>query len=106
LKSFGWLSQATTSIHLFIDNVGAYGTNTTREEYNRILKDKFNVIVLWQIINSPEMNMLNLGTWVMIQCVVAHMYRGKLVLKEALCKTVYHAFNSLEGVKLINIAKQ
>lgn len=42
----------------------------------------------------------------MIQCVVAHMYRGKLVLKEALCKTVYHAFNSLEGVKLINIAKQ
>jgi hypothetical protein len=61
---------------------------------------------LWQIANSPETNMLDLGAWATIQCIVAHMHKGKRVQKDALCKTVYHAFNSLESRKLGSIGKR
>jgi hypothetical protein len=89
-----------------MDNAGRHGTNAVKDKYIRILNEEFNAIVLWQIFNSPEMNMLNLGACLTIQYIVAHMHRGKLVLKDALCKTVYHVFDSLESVKLSNIAKQ
>jgi hypothetical protein len=105
-NAFHWLPKATTSIHLFMDNSGGHSTNAAKEEYVRILEDEFNVIVLWQIANSLEMNMLDLGAWVTIQCIVTHMYRGKQVQKDALCKTVYHAFNSLESTKPSRTGKQ
>jgi hypothetical protein len=91
-NAFHWLPKAITSIHLFMDNAGGHGTNAVKEEYIRILHDKFNMIVLWQIVNSLETNMLNLGAQVTIQCIVTHMHRGKQVQKDALCKTVYLAF--------------
>jgi hypothetical protein len=59
-NAFHWLPKATTSIHLFMENAGGHGTNAVKEEYVRILEDEFNMIVLWQIANSPETNMLNL----------------------------------------------
>jgi hypothetical protein len=105
-SSFHWLPQETEAIHLFTNNAGGHGTNDAREKYVSILKSEFNIIVIWQIANSPETNMLDLGAWVTIQCIVSHMHRGKRVQKDTLCKTVYNAFESLESIKLENIASR
>jgi hypothetical protein len=104
-KSFNWVA-ADTIIHLFMDNAGGHGTNKARNEYVQILYNDYKVQVIWQIANSPETNMLDLGAWVTVQCIVAHMHRGKRVQKDVLCKTVYHAFFSLQPNKLENIAQR
>jgi hypothetical protein len=104
--SFDWLPKETEEIHLFMDNAGGNGTNDAREQYVSILKSEFNIIVIWQIANSPETNMLDLGAWVTIQCIVSHMHRGKHIQKDTLCKTVYNAFDTLESIKLENIASR
>jgi hypothetical protein len=104
-SSFWWLSDSTV-IHLFMDNAGGHGSNTARKEYVRILQDEYKVQVIWQIANSPETNMLDLGAWVTIQCIVAHMHRGKRMHKDALCKTVNNAFESLDSSKLASIGKR
>jgi hypothetical protein len=63
---FDWLPKETEEIHLFMDNAGGHGTNDARQQYVSILKSEFNIIVIWQIANSPETNMLDLGAWVTI----------------------------------------
>jgi hypothetical protein len=60
--------------------------------YVQILYDDYKIQLIWQIANSPGTNMLDLGAWVTVQCIVAHMHHGKRIQKDALCKTVYHAF--------------
>jgi hypothetical protein len=104
-RSFWWLSDSTV-IHLFMDNAGGHGSNSARKEYVRILQDEYKVQIIWQIANSPETNMLDLGAWVTIQCIVAHMHRGKRMHKDALCKTVNNAFESLDSSKLASIGKR
>jgi hypothetical protein len=52
----------------------------------------WSVRYIYMYDNSPETNMLDLGAWVTVQCIVAHMHHGKRIQKDALCKTVYHAF--------------
>jgi hypothetical protein len=101
--SFDWLPQETEEIHLFMDNAGGHSTNDAREQYVSILKSEFKIIVIGQIANSPETNMLDLGTWVTIQCILSHMHCGKCIQKDMLCKTVYNAFETLESGKLENI---
>jgi hypothetical protein len=102
--SFDWLPQEIEEIHLFMDNTGGHGTNVAREQYVSILKLEFNIIVVWQIANSPETNMLDLGAWVTIQCIMSHIYCGKHIQKDTLCKTVHNAFETLKSGKLENIA--
>ena len=53
----------TKPIGLFMDNAGGHGRDDIKKEYVRILFEDCNIIVIWQIVNSPEANMLNLGIW-------------------------------------------
>jgi hypothetical protein len=48
--------------------------------------------------------MLDLGAWVMVQYIVAHMHHGKKIQKDALCKAVHHTF-LLQSSKLKNITQ-
>ena len=64
-------------ITLFMDNAGGHGTVAAKEQYVKILQDKYNVIVSWQSLNSPETNILNLGVWMTIQSVVEWMQRQR-----------------------------
>ena len=48
-------------IHLLMDNAGWHGTKVAKEEYTEILKSEFNIIVQWQLLNSPELTLLDLG---------------------------------------------
>ena len=58
-------------VHLFLDNAGGHGTNEGKEQYERkILYEDYFVILEWQVPNSPETNMMDLGAWMAIQSVV------------------------------------
>ena len=56
-----------------MDNAGGQGTFDMKREYGKILRDKFNVVILWQIPNLPESNMLDLGVWTTIQSVIEYI---------------------------------
>ena len=91
-----WVPK-TDPIHLFIDNAGGHGTNEGKDKYEKILKDKFNIILTWQVPNSPETNMLDLGAWMTIQSVVEELHRQRLMNEDALADTVMQAFDEFDG---------
>ena len=45
-KDFWWVSN-DIPIYLFMDSQGGHGTNDTKAEYERMLKEEHNVIILW-----------------------------------------------------------
>ena len=47
-----------TPIYLFIDNAGGLGTTIAKEKYVKILEDHYNVKITWQVLNSPETNII------------------------------------------------
>lgn len=46
-----------------MDNTGGHDTGDVIKEYITILKDKHNVIVVFQVPRSPYTNLLDLGVW-------------------------------------------
>ena len=46
-----------------MDNVGGHGTTKVKKEYVSTFQEKFNTIIFWQMPNSPETNLLDLGMW-------------------------------------------
>ena len=99
-----WVPK-TDPIYLFIDNAGGHGTDEGKCKYEEILKDKYNVILEWQVPNSPETNMLDLGAWMSIQSVVEELHRQRLMNEDALADTVMQAFEEFDGpTKLAAIA--
>jgi hypothetical protein len=105
IRSKMWWVPKTDPIYLFIDNAGGHGTNEGKDKYEKILKDKFNIILEWQVPNSPETNMLDLGAWMTIQSVVEELHRQRLMNENALADTVMQAFADFDGkTKLAAIA--
>ena len=47
-------------ITLFMDNAGGHGKIEEKEQYEQILKDELNVMIEWQVSQSPQTNMLDL----------------------------------------------
>ena len=94
-------------IHLFIDNAGGHGTNKGKEEYEKILYEDYFIILLWQVPNSPETNMLDLGAWMTIQSVVEKLHRQRVMNEDALADTIEEAFDNFDGyTKLAAIARR
>ena len=91
-----WVPK-TDPIHLFIDNAGGHGTDEGKSKYEEVLKEKYNVILNWQVPNSPETNMLDLGAWMTIQSVVEELHRQRLMNEDALADTVMQAFEEFDG---------
>ena len=94
-------------IHLFIDNAGGHGTNEGKDKYEKILAEKYNIILKWQVPNSPETNMLDLGAWMTIQSEVEDLHRQRMMNEDALSASVMQAFDEFDGyTKLEAIAKR
>jgi hypothetical protein len=94
-------------IHLFIDNAGGHGTNAAKDQYEKILLDDYIVILDWQVPQSLETNMLDLGAWMLIQNVVEKLHRGRVMKEDALAETVLEAFQKFDGItKLAAIARR
>jgi hypothetical protein len=98
-----WIPPAEP-ITLFMDNTGGHGTNTTKEEYVRILYDKYKILVEWQIPNSPDTsNILDLGFWVTHQAIVEWMHRLKQMDVDTLTQMVVEAFRLVDCDKISQI---
>jgi hypothetical protein len=94
-------------IHLFIDNAGGHGTIEAKDKYEKILLDDYNVVLNWQVPQSPETNMLDLGAWMSIQHVVERLHRNRVMNERALSDTVLEAFDRFDGfMKLGAIARR
>ena len=73
---------------LFMDNASGHSKKDIKEQYVKILKDKYNVEVEWQIPNSPDTNMLDLGMWLCLQSKVEVQHKRKVMNKDVLAHTV------------------
>jgi hypothetical protein len=73
------------------------GQMKQKNEYVSILFFKFNILVIWQIPNSPETNMLDLGVWGTIQEMVEYLHRQRCMDVDVLAKSVEEAFSILNG---------
>jgi hypothetical protein len=90
--SFHWVAP-NEKIYLFMDNAGGHGTNTAIEQYTGILRDEYNVEVVWQVPRSPETNMLDLGIWMSIQAAVTRVHHMRRCHHDALATSVFDAWN-------------
>ena len=72
-ESYKWINEKKI-IYLVVDNAGGHGTMDMKKEYVRILMDEFCIQVIWQIANSPDTNMLDLGAWMSIQSQVESIH--------------------------------
>ena len=45
-----------------VSSTGGHGRNDANEKYDNILKDEFNIVIVWKIANSLETNILGIGT--------------------------------------------
>ena len=82
-------------IHLFMDNAGGHGKTEIKKQYETLLKDEFHILIEWQVPNSPETNMLDLGVWVALQSLVEKLHRGKVMQADELTKTVMESFKQI-----------
>ena len=87
--------EETHPVFLFMDNAGGHGKTEVKSEYERILKTEFNVHIVWQVPNSPETNMLDLGVWMALQSKVESIHRGKVMQSNELSKSVHQAFDEI-----------
>ena len=77
-KSFHWVEKKVP-IYLIIANAGGHGTNDAKERYVKILKDYYNIVIKWQVPNSPELNILDLGVWMSVQSKVEEIHKTKVM---------------------------
>ena len=63
------------TIHLFMDNAGGHGTELAKMQYSDFLKTDYNVEIEWQVSQSPETNILDLGVWCLLQSLVEYLHR-------------------------------
>ena len=82
---------------------GGHGTNKAKAEYEMILKREYNVEIVWQIPNSLETNMLDLGTWMAVQSVVERNHRLKVMQPDVLAETIQKTFQSIQEQTKLNI---
>ena len=92
-KYFFWLNSKQP-IYLIIDNAGGHGTTVVVEEYRRMLKDDFNIILKHQVPNSPETNLLDLGVWRALQSKVESISFQNRFDTEVLADTVEEAWRA------------
>ena len=69
-EQFHWVRN-DKKIYLVMDNAGGHGTVDAINTYTKALL-QFNVEIIWQVLWSPETNMLDLGIWKSIQMAVEH----------------------------------
>jgi hypothetical protein len=93
-------------IILFMDNAGGHGTDVAKQQYVRVLMNEYNILVEWQIPNSPETNLLDLGFWCTHQAVVERLHKLKRMDTEALSRSVFDAFELVDEKKIERIYKR
>jgi hypothetical protein len=105
-SAYHWL-DFDTPIYLFIDNAGGHGTVGAKEEYEQILLTNWNVKIFWQPPNSPEVNQLDLDTWMSIQSDVENLHKERHMKVNVLAKSVEEVFRHYDSYEhIMNIDKK
>jgi hypothetical protein len=65
--------------------------------------NEYKIQVEWQVPNSPETNLLDLGFWATLQAIVERMHRLKRMDTDALARTVHECFDKVEPEKIDRI---
>ena len=84
-------------VYLFMDNAGGHGKTEIKKQYENILEKEFKIIIEWQVPNSPETNMLDLGVWMALQSLVERIHRGKVMQSHELSKSVMESFEQISS---------
>ena len=66
-------------------------------EYTDILKSEYNVEIEWQVSQSPETNILDLGVWCLLQSLVEYLHRRKHMKEDSLARTIECAWDLVDG---------
>ena len=74
--------------------LGGHGSIECIGQYKAYIGSEFNINVINQIPNSPETNMLDLGTWMSIQVQVQKEHFRKVKRQDALAASVDAAWES------------
>ena len=101
-NAYYWVPKSHT-IHLVMDNAGGHGTNEVKQDYTNMLKKTFNIEIVWQVPNSPEFNLLDLGAWMAIQSEVEKVHLKRTMQPDVLADSIYTAFQNISPVSLENI---
>ena len=64
---------------------------------------KYNIYCIWQVPNSPDTNMLDLGAWAAVQAGVEERHKKLVMRNDVLANSVEQAFEQLDHVKLNKI---
>ena len=72
-----WWVPMETEIDFILDNAGGHGTDKAKFEYMESLKARFNINIVWQVPQSPDTNILDLGMWCALQSAVEIQHRTK-----------------------------
>ena len=102
-KAYHWTEMGDQIIYLVIDNAGGHGTIEAKREFERILDKEYNISVIWQVPNSPETNMLDLGVWMCLQSAVEHSHRLLVMKQDVLSDSVLAAMDKISSETLSNI---
>jgi hypothetical protein len=65
------------------------------------LKENWNVIIIWQPPNSPDVNLLDLDTWMSLQSEVKDKHRDRHMKVDVLARSVEEVFCKYDGIKQI-----
>lgn len=90
-------------IYLGMDNAGGHGKKDIIKKYEQLLREKYNVIILWQQPRTPESNMLDLGIWMHLQSIVEELHFGQRVHATSLWRTMQSAWNVISAQALTNV---
>jgi hypothetical protein len=95
---FHWV-PIDTPVYLFMDNAGGHGSIATKKEYTEMLETNYNIKIIWQPPNSPDLNQLDLGAWMSIQCQVEWKHKDRQMKVDVLARTVEEVFRDFDSVK-------
>eukprot|EP00957_Ditylum_brightwellii_P160037 12182380-Ditylum_brightwellii.AAC.2 len=59
-KAYFWVKKIDF-IYIVLDSAGGYGTKEAIRKYKGYLFEKYNIILVHQVPQSPETNILDLG---------------------------------------------
>lgn len=104
---FYWVPM-DISIDCIMDNAGGHGTDDAKAEYTDLLKEKYNIEVVWQVPQSPETNILDLGIWCSLQSYVETEHRLKTKSsRDALARTCENVWwTKFPATKFENVSQR
>jgi len=91
--AFHWIPKEVLC-YLNMDNAGGHGTKLIVAEYTKLLKEKYNIVIIHQVPRSPYTNLLDLGVWCSLQSHVEKEHYMKRTDIHALVGSVGRAWRN------------